>query len=363
MPLVDNIMMTDEDAARYSELNKIVERYDRRQYLYKIKLNSAYGSLVNRYFRFYDLRLGESTTGTGRMILKHQCASVNEAITGKYDTYGENIIYGDTDSTYFNIPGSKRKNIIKLATSVGEYVNDSFQEFMQRKFLCITGYDDLIKSEMELISDKGIFVDKKRYILHVTYSEGYDVDKLKVMGLETKKTTLSKLISKKLNGFIEDLLKDKDWASIADEIVAYKDNLINTPNIMDIGLPKGIKGIEDYTQRYELNGDSERLPGHVAAGIFYNKLRGHYNDKVSPPIMSGMKIKVFYLNKKYGKFKSIAIPTDIEVLPQWFLDNFVVDKEAHIMRLVDKPLGNILKAINKEVPSKQTLLANSVFEF
>jgi DNA polymerase elongation subunit (family B) len=38
--------------------------YDRLQYVYKIKLNSLYGALTNLYFRFYDLRMGESTTGS-----------------------------------------------------------------------------------------------------------------------------------------------------------------------------------------------------------------------------------------------------------------------------------------------------------
>lgn len=44
-----------------------------------------YGALTNQYFRFYDLRMGESTTGTGRMILRHQCRKVGEILDGNYD--------------------------------------------------------------------------------------------------------------------------------------------------------------------------------------------------------------------------------------------------------------------------------------
>ena len=80
-------------------------------------------------------------------------------------------------------------------------------------------------------------------------------------------------------------------------------------------------------------------------------------------IKSGMKIKVFYLNRMYGKFKSIAIPVDIEEVPKWFLEDFVINREAHIERLVDNPMNNIIKAIGKQSPSKQSLLTDSLLDF
>ena len=90
-----------KDDEEYKKWKEKAAYYDRLQYVYKIKLNSLYGALNNQYFRFYDLRMGESTTGTGRMILVHQCAKTNELMTGDYDSKGDAIVYGDTDSTYF----------------------------------------------------------------------------------------------------------------------------------------------------------------------------------------------------------------------------------------------------------------------
>jgi hypothetical protein len=80
-------------------------------------------------------------------------------------------------------------------------------------------------------------------------------------------------------------------------------------------------------------------------------------------IMTGMKIKVFYLTQKYGKFKSIAIPVDIEQVPPWFLEKFTILREAHIQRLVDNPLNNILRAIGKKAPSRQQLLVDDLLDF
>ena len=91
-----------EDQKRYKELTQLVTYYDQLQYIFKIKLNSLYGALLNKHFRFYDDRMGESTTGTGRAILRFQCGRTNELLTGIYDHLGEAILYGDTDSTYFN---------------------------------------------------------------------------------------------------------------------------------------------------------------------------------------------------------------------------------------------------------------------
>ena len=90
-------------------------------------------------------------------------------------------------------------------------------------------------------------------------------------------------------------------------------------------------------------------------------------DKESIPIVSHMKIKVFYLTTpvkmEWREFKSIALPTDIDVVPQWFLDNFVVDRKAHIKRLVDNPLENIIKAIGEVSPTKQSMKVDSLLEF
>jgi len=72
------------------------EYWDKRQLVKKINLNSLYGAILNPGCRFFDKRIGQSTTLTGRAIARHMDAYVNECITGKYDHVGESIIYGDS---------------------------------------------------------------------------------------------------------------------------------------------------------------------------------------------------------------------------------------------------------------------------
>ena len=365
--------------AKTSEDKTEAAYYDRIQYVYKIKLNSFYGALTNAYFRYNDPRMGESTTGTGRAILRHMCAQVCAELDGEYTlpnregtrqgrvdwgyTEDKSVVYGDTDSTYFVTHASNEKEAILIADTVADRVTGTFQGFMRDQFLCTPGFDDIIKAGREIVSSRGLFVDKKRYVLHIVDDEGKAVDKLKVMGLDTKKTTLPPEVSKQLNSYVERLLKGEEWDSIASDIVDYKHELATTDQVMSIGLPKGIKGVEEYTENLRVYGEGQRLPGHVAAAIHYNQCLEQYGDKENLPITSGMKIKVFYLTKKYGRFKSLALPTDTAIVPEWFLEQYTIDREAHVTRLVDNPLQNIIKAVGYEVPSKQSLLVDSLIEF
>ena len=99
--------------------------------------------MLNAYFRFYDNRLGESTTGTSRYILLHQCAKVVELLDGKYmlpdkeevDKNGKvgigysekwSVVSGDTDSSYFTTSAQNQKEATLISNTIGEKVSASF---------------------------------------------------------------------------------------------------------------------------------------------------------------------------------------------------------------------------------------------
>jgi hypothetical protein len=74
--------------------------WHQRQQARKILLNSLYGALLNESMKFYDKRVGQSVTLTGRSIVRHMNARINEIITGEYDYRGDAIKYSDTDSFF-----------------------------------------------------------------------------------------------------------------------------------------------------------------------------------------------------------------------------------------------------------------------
>jgi len=58
-------------------LSEFTEYWDKRQHVRKILLNSLYGAYLNTHFRYYDVRVGQSVTLSGRTTIKHQCSQVN----------------------------------------------------------------------------------------------------------------------------------------------------------------------------------------------------------------------------------------------------------------------------------------------
>jgi len=354
----------EKDSPEYKELIAKSQYYDRIQQVMKLQLNSAYGSLCNKYFKFNDTRLGASTTATGQVLLKHQTAKVNELLTGKYDLEGDAIIYGDTDSSYFKTFAKDIETATKVGDAVGLKVNESFPEFMRDAFLCTDTCDKIIETDREIIGSSGIFMNKKMDIVHVVNDEGKKVDKVKAMGIALKKSTLPKEYQVQLSKFVEQILKKRDWNDVALDIVNYKESVLNS-SILRIGLPIGVKNMVKYTDNWENIGYKTFLPGNVAASIHWNIAREVNNDNESIKITTGTKIKVYYLKTKYyNKFKSIAIPTDATEIPTWFTEDYLedVDVDAQLLRLIDKPLLAILSAIGKDVPSKQQLSNNSLVE-
>jgi len=79
------------------------EYWDKRQMVRKINLNSLYGALLNPGCRFFDKRIGQSTTLVGRCVARHMAAKINEIVTGDYDYKGKSIIYGDSVTGDTNI--------------------------------------------------------------------------------------------------------------------------------------------------------------------------------------------------------------------------------------------------------------------
>jgi DNA polymerase elongation subunit (family B) len=86
----NKITADDQTIAKASDF------WDRRQLIKKILLNSLYGSLGNSSSAWFDARIAQSTTLTGRCIVRHMAAKINEVIEGKYDHTGKAIVYGDS---------------------------------------------------------------------------------------------------------------------------------------------------------------------------------------------------------------------------------------------------------------------------
>jgi hypothetical protein len=261
------------------------------------------------------------------------------------------------NSCYFKTKKNNFADALAVSRDVCSTVNNSYVKFMSDAFNCDSKHSGLLTAEHESIADKGIFVKKKYYMLHLVGSDGKPVDKMKYMGVPIKKTTLPKLIKEKLASFIERFLKGESWRSIGPDVVYFKDELEKMDEVRALGSPKGVNKLESYTEKFNNNEPNLRLPGHVSASILWNKCLQVYGDNESPRIISGNKLYVFFLTKPIGRFKSIAVPKDIEFLPSWFIEHFIpiVDKKEQIKRLVDVTMEIMISVSGIKVPTKKQL--------
>ena len=346
--------------------NKIeIEYWDKRQLVKKINLNSLYGALLNPGCRFFDKRLGQSTTLTGRQIAKHMAAESNKVITGTYDHVGDAVIYGDTDSVYFSafpilkkeiesgtIPWTK-ESVIKLYDQVAEEVNKTFIDFMGKAFHCPKSRADVIQAGREMVAENGLYITKKRYAALIYDDEGTrkDIDgpgKVKAMGLDLKRSDTPEFMQNFLSELLTMVLTDKTEAEVLERITAFRKDFKLRPGY-EKGSPKRANKITEYRKKEEKAGKAN-MPGHVRASINWNTLKRMNGDKYSQTIVDGMKVIVCKLKQNPLGYTSVAYPTDELRLPDWFKE-LPFDNEAMEETIIDNKLGNLIGVLNWDVAS------------
>ena len=333
------------------------EYWDKRQLVKKINLNSLYGAILNPGCRFFDKRIGQSTTLTGRAIAQHMDAYVNECITGKYDHVGEAIIYGDTDSCYFSAyPVLKpeieagrmtwsREIAVQLYNSIADQVNESFPGFMEQAFHVPRAMGEVIRGGRELVASKGLFITKKRYAVMYYDKENKRVDthgepgRVKAMGLDLKRSDTPKVIQDFLGEILNDVLTGATRDEIIEKIREFKYVFKERPG-WEKGSPKRVNNLTKYAREEERQGRAN-MPGHVRAAINWNNLRRMNSDKYSMQIVDGMKTIVCKLKSNPLGWTSIGYPTDETNLPEWFRELPFDDTEMEAT-VVDQKLDNLL---------------------
>jgi DNA polymerase elongation subunit (family B) len=360
--------------------NKIEEEYwDKRQLVKKINLNSLYGAILNPGCRFFDKRIGQSTTLTGRQIAKHMAAKVNEIITGQYDHVGKAIIYGDTDSAYFSayktlkkeidkgtIPWSK-DNVIILYDQIADEVNSTFAQFMLDSFHCPKSRGEVIKAGRELVATKGLFITKKRYAVLYYDKEGKRTDKddkpgkIKAMGLDLKRSDTPEFIQDFLSKVLEMVLTGHEQKEVIDYINDFRTEFKVRPG-WEKGSPRRANNITDYSDK-ELKQGKANLPGHVRASLNWNTLKRMHGDKYSMGITDGAKVVVCKLKNNPLEYTSVAYPVDELRLPQWFKD-LPFDHDGMENTIIDNKLENLIGVLGWNFSStEETNTFSRLFDF
>ena len=344
--------------------------WDKRQLVKKINLNSLYGAILNPGCRFFDKRIGQSTTLTGRAITKHMGAETNRMLTGSYDHTGECIIYGDTDSVYFTAtpalePGQELDldSAVALYDHISDTVSDTFPQMLKDKFNVPKDMGAVMKAGREVVGRAGLFITKKRYAIKVLDLEGWQPEggKLKIMGMDIKRSDTPEFIQDFLEEILDNALEGVSESDVLQKIKDFKKEFQGM-NPWLKGMPKRVNNLTMYgeklakqrrveTRNYKLKRltdqapENNMIPGHVRASINWNEIKQAMSDNYSMTITDGMKVIVCKLKSNAMGYASIAYPTDELQLPDWF-KQMPFDDEAMEESVLNKKIKNVLGAMN-----------------
>ena len=355
-----------QEGAEGEELTRLKSEeqyYDMIQLVMKIFLNSTYGALLNRFCRFYDPRLGKSVTLTGRVITKHMCRYTSELITGEYDFDKRAIIYGDTDSAYVTLDWYMGKegiektvdNAVSISDDLGVKINSSFPAFMDSNCMVGVKRGAIIQAGREVVGRRGLFKDaKKRYAIHVVDLEGFASDKLKIMGMEVRRSDTPKFIQDFLTKAIEAVVKEnKNHDEVFEMVSEFRERFQDmdpwrrgTPCRVS-SLTVKARQLRNYEEAKALGDVDSKKPNvhfSVTAANNTNILMEHFKEHRWDIIRDGDKIEVLYLRPNDFEMVSVAIKVGENFVPDWF-KVLPFDDMRHETKLIDKKLDNMIGSV------------------
>ena len=339
------------------ELEKEISRYENQQMAIKILMNSLYGALGNKYFKYFDLRVAEGVTLTGQMVIQWAEKAMNKAMNGLMGGDKDYVIAIDTDSLYVNfgplVDKLKPKNPVEFLDKVcKEHFESVLSKCYADLFTKMNCHKPRMEMGREVIADRGIWTAKKRYILNVHNSEGvqYAEPKLKIMGIEAIKSSTPQIVRDRFREIFKVIISgtEKDTQEF---IRDFKQEFRSLP-VESIAFPRSVSNITDFSDRKTIY--RKGTPIHVRGSLLYNKaLKSASLSDTYELIQNGTRIKFIYLKLPNTiKENIIAFP---EVLPKEFKLHNYIDFDKQFDKTFLDPINIILDAINWKSEEQQTL--------
>tara|TARA_Y100001963_G_scaffold146162_1_gene220725 strand:- start:6755 stop:8047 length:1293 start_codon:yes stop_codon:yes gene_type:complete len=344
------------------DLDKDIAKWSTMQMALKIALNSAYGALGNQYFRYFDIDMAEAITLSGQLSIQYIANEINAFLnktldTGDYDY----VVASDTDSVYLRCGNlvdkfcggkSKPEVVAYLDKAMDKILLPFIRGKYQELAVKMNAYENKMVMDREVIADSGIWTAKKRYILHVHNSEGvqYDEPKLKIMGIETTRSSTPEIVRNRLKDAIK-LIMTTDEQHIVDFIEKFREDFYSCPAEL-VSFPRGVRGLDKYSDPQTIYRKS--TPIAVKGSLLWNHmLRKKGLNKQYPEINDYDKIKFVYLKvpNPVGD-QVISFP---DYIPEELAIHDYVDYEKQFEKSFLDPLRTILDVIGWKTENVGTL--------
>jgi DNA polymerase elongation subunit (family B) len=297
---------------------KMYEFYNLYQQVMKVFLNSIYGCLGLKSFRYsdgYD-HLASAITATGRVIITRSADYVNAKINREYEhteAINDYILMSDTDSMYIDarpilkklaIPITEDDKVIdslrKLSREFSDDLNNYYATTFTKEYFNSTNNRVRIKSETIA---KTLYISaKKQYAQYIVDREGVHVEDFDFKGMDVMKSSFPPLFRNFMQQLIKDILFGKDKAHADKAILDFREKF-KSFTLEEVCKPTGLNKYTEYIGRKPGVGQiftevKLHCPVNTKAAIYHNDLL-KFKDltKKSTLIQVGDKMKWIYLKK------------------------------------------------------------------
>jgi len=336
------------DKQKLYDIERRINIAENRQMAIKILLNSLYGAMGNKYFRFFDQRIAEAITLSGQLTIRWAEVAINKYLnevlsTNKHDY----VIAIDTDSLYVSLDTLVKKvqpnNTIDFLDKVAsEKLEPILASAYDNLYNMMGGIENRMVMKREVIADRGIWTAKKRYILNVFDNEGvrYAEPKLKIMGIEAIKSSTPEPCRDALKEIFK-VIMSGDEVKTQLAIKQFKRYFVSL-DADKVAFPRGVSNVSDYRDSATIY--RKGTPIHVRAALLHNYLLDNYSlNKKYEAIKNGEKIKFIYL-KVPNSLKENVIGFS-QYLPEEFKLAKYIDYELQFEKTFLAPIEPILKSI------------------
>jgi DNA polymerase elongation subunit (family B) len=347
----------EKDPEKKKELKNKIAKYNNLQLSKKVSLNSLYGALGSKFFRFFDLRNAIAVTTTGQLSIRWIERTLNQYLNKILKTTGEDYVIAlDTDSVYLRLGPLVGKTIgedlgtgdtARVISFLDKVCENKIQPVIDTACGDLGDYTNVFQQKIfmkrEGLCDKAIWTAKKRYILSVWNNEGvqYEKPKKKVMGLEMVKSSTPSSCREKLREAV-DVIFDKDESTIQQFIKDFRKEFETLP-LSDISFPRGLNGLVKYADKRSIYGSG--TPIHVRGALVYNHFLNTNGLATKYPLINnGEKLKFVFL-KEPNTIQSNVISFPQGGIPEEFALSKYIDYNTQFEKAFLDPLKIILDSI------------------
>jgi len=345
------------------ELLNTISKYNNLQQTRKVNLNSAYGSLANKYFRWFSTAVAESITTSGQLSIRWIEMKLNRYLNKLLGTTDiDYVVAIDTDSVYIRLdcvvekffPGKDTKKTVALLDKICQ---EKLQPFITKSYeelaTLMNARENKMFMKRENIANKAIWIAKKRYIMNVYDSEGvsYEEPELKMMGIEAIRSSTPGIVRSAIKNSLS-IIMNEDEKTLQQYVIDFEKQFFASPFEL-VAFPRGVSDLEKYADKEKIFGF--KTPVHVKGSLFFNYLleKMKLNDKYER-ISSGDKIKFCYL-KEPNIYRTPVISCG-PVIPEELDLKRHIDYHTQFEKAYLSPLSNITDAIGWQLVDRPSLM-------